>query len=123
MNEIFREILNFWFSGSASENVKHRWFLAAGTAEQTAFDQLVREKFAAHLETALTGAYEAAAARDARSTLALIILLDQLSRHVFRDEPARLVPCDVKASFLAHQSLEVSRPFSGSHVLTVNRNS
>ena len=103
-------ILDFWFNNgaSAAENVKHRWFLAAGTAEQAAFDVVVCERFATQLELALTGAYDASAMLEPRAALALIILLDQFSRHIFRHEPQRLVPCDERAAMLARRALAVS---------------
>ena len=101
------EILEFWFEGSTSDNVKRRWFLATGSAEQAAFDARVCEKYGATLESALTGAFDVEARRSARGTLALVVLLDQLSRHIHRSAPERLVACDERAVALTRHALDV----------------
>ncbi len=71
------EILNFWFEETARE----AWF-----KKDPAFDQQVRERFLATHARARAGDLDGWE-QDADSCLALIILLDQFSRNMFRDSP------------------------------------
>jgi uncharacterized protein (DUF924 family) len=72
------EILTFWF-----DEIDHsRWY-----KKDPAFDRTLAERFGARLEAAKRGELEAWH-ETARGTLALIILLDQFSRNIYRDTPA-----------------------------------
>lgn len=80
------EILKYWFGRVEetifpSPNRTHIWF-----SNDPAVDDEVRSKFAYDIEKAVLGEYN-----DwedfPRSSLALIILLDQFSRHIYRDTP------------------------------------
>lgn len=73
------EVLRFWFGGGETpcERRKH-WF-----AKDGAFDALIRSRFMALHEEAAAGAL-ARWKDDARNCLALIVLLDQFSRNMFR---------------------------------------
>ncbi len=87
-------VLSFWFE----ENSPKQWF-----TEDGAFDDAVRERF---------GPLQARAAdgglmdwrQTARGTLAEIIVLDQFSRNLFRDE-ARAFACDAMALDVAKEAL------------------
>jgi uncharacterized protein (DUF924 family) len=70
------EILEFWFEGDAAE-LREKWF-----EKDAAFDTLCA-RFTAAIRAARAGRYDHWAATP-RGALALIILLDQLSRNVFR---------------------------------------
>jgi uncharacterized protein (DUF924 family) len=84
MNDQYRaaEVLLFWFGGPGEQGKRHkRWF-----EKSEAFDREVLERF--------LGAYEEAAAgrlarwKDTpRDCLALILLLDQFPRNMFRGTP------------------------------------
>ena len=68
-----QDILEFWFGQD-----RKAWF-----EKRTAFDEEIRSRFLVLYETALAGGL--AAWRDApRSCLALVILLDQFPRNMFR---------------------------------------
>jgi uncharacterized protein (DUF924 family) len=70
------EIVSFW-----REAGPHKWF-----DKDDAFDRTIREKFLVVHEAAARG--ERAAWEDsAEGTLALVILLDQFPRNMFRDSP------------------------------------
>jgi uncharacterized protein (DUF924 family) len=84
--ERFEEIIKFWF-GEVDEyvfptaNRTHIWF-----ANDSSVDEEIRSKFFPDLEKAVLGEY-AEWENDSRPSLALILLLDQFSRHVYRDTP------------------------------------
>ena len=84
-------VLRFWFGGVGALDVdlySTRWFVADGTAAQAALDAEVRGRFGALLERAECGALDDWR-RSARGTLALIVVLDQLSRHAHRASQRR----------------------------------
>jgi uncharacterized protein (DUF924 family) len=80
VNEIM-EILRFWFGDSSDPAHESPWFV-----QDAAFDQLCRSGFLADHERAAGGQLESW--KDTPSgTLALILLLDQFPRNLFRGHP------------------------------------
>lgn len=82
--EELTELLDFWFGeldedGMASPEVAQRWWKVDPT-----FDATLRERFGDLYERALRD--ELPWASSARGRLGLILLYDQLSRNLFRDE-------------------------------------
>lgn len=77
MSPAAQDVLAFWF---AEENAVH-WFAA-----DAAFDAQIRERFGAVVETAASGALDSWATLPL-SWLALLILLDQFSRNLYRNDP------------------------------------
>ena len=73
------DILDFWFEGDAAAQ-RDKWF-----EKDAAFDTLCA-RFTAAIRDARGGRFDFWAATP-RGALALIILLDQLSRNVFRGSP------------------------------------
>ncbi|HEX7031192.1 MAG TPA: DUF924 family protein [Gammaproteobacteria bacterium] len=101
------DVLDFWFGGvsrsdgddaAGSENPFQRWF---GGAD--AFDAEIRERFGALIDTALEGGL-ADWEDDVPSRLALILLLDQFPRNVFR-RTARAFAGDERALGLARRTV------------------
>jgi uncharacterized protein (DUF924 family) len=96
------EILDFWFGREGEEDYgefRETWF-----TKDPEFDREVRDRF--------EGAYEEAAAGrlehwkdEARSCLALIILLDQFTRNMFRGDP-KTYATDDKAREAARHAVE-----------------
>jgi uncharacterized protein (DUF924 family) len=96
------EILDFWFGREGEEGYgefREAWF-----TKDPEFDREVRDRF--------EGAYEEAAAGrlehwkdEARSCLALIILLDQFTRNMFRGDP-KTYATDDKALEAARHAVE-----------------
>lgn len=79
------DVLHFWFSDDA----RSRWF-----ARDEAFDALVRRKFAVLYEHVRDGAH--ADWKDSpRGLLALIIVLDQFPRNMFRESPQAFASDDL----------------------------
>lgn len=77
MEPRYQEILDFWFSPQADRKL---WF---GADEAT--DRLVREKFLIDLDDAVAGKFKAWEDKP-ESAIALIVLLDQFSLQLYREE-------------------------------------
>ena len=88
-------VLRFWFDETAPE----RWF-----RKDAAFDQSVRERFAATHEKVNNLALDDCLA-DAATALAAVIVLDQFSRNMFRGTP-RAFASDPKALSLAQAAID-----------------
>jgi len=94
-------ILDFWFDRRAGEPLVHRkaWF-----EKNAAFDEEIRSRFGAAVETALADGF-ADWAGDAEGALALLILLDQFPRNLFRGE-AKAFAGDARARNIARQAVD-----------------
>jgi uncharacterized protein (DUF924 family) len=84
--ERYNTINEFWFGRVEqtivpSERRAKVWF-----GEDAAIDTEIRQSFSDDLDKAVTGEYDNWIAHP-RGQLALIILLDQFSRHIYRDTP------------------------------------
>ncbi|MBW3568031.1 MAG: DUF924 domain-containing protein [Proteobacteria bacterium] len=99
-----KDVLEFWFGDAAGgdeaalQDAFSRWF-GGGDA----FDTEIEERFGVHIETALSGGlvdWES----DVRSRLALVILLDQFPRNVFR-RTAKAFAGDDRAIQLARDAV------------------
>lgn len=99
------EVLDFWFDrqpGAAAHTpLPHRkaWF-----EKDAAFDDQIRSRFAAAVETALAEGY-ADWTETAEGALALLILLDQFPRNLFRGE-AKAFAGDARARIVARQAVD-----------------
>ncbi len=75
------EVVTFWFEGDAKARLA-RWFRGG-----PALDAAIRERFGELIDLAVDGELDAWR-ETARGSLALIVLLDQLTRNVHRGSPA-----------------------------------
>ena len=71
------EVLAFWFEEAKSE----QWY-----KKDPAFDEAIRDRFESTIAAALAGKLDSWA-DDVDGCLALIILLDQFTRNIYRDTP------------------------------------
>jgi uncharacterized protein (DUF924 family) len=78
-----KEILNFWFGEDPDDPFQNqsRWW-----KKDPALDQEIRERFGADLKKAVHGELNSWM-KSAEGGLALVILLDQFSRNMFRGKP------------------------------------
>jgi uncharacterized protein (DUF924 family) len=93
-----QDVLDFWFGGRGSQQfgrARGFWF-----SKSAATDAEIAGRFAAAVEAALRGELRPWADGDARDALALILLLDQFTRSIFRDS-ARAFAGDDAALALA----------------------
>jgi uncharacterized protein (DUF924 family) len=101
MDAIALEVLAFWFGAPGSpEHGRSRdvWF-----RKDAAFDDAIRTRFGAAVETAIAGGFadwDAAA----EGALAHVLLLDQFTRNVFRDTP-RAFAGDARALAIAEAAV------------------
>ena len=94
-------VLEFWFGGaSIDELYDTRWFVADKSPSQLKLDAEVRERFGDLLSRAERGELTSWS-NSARGVLALIVVLDQLSRHAHRGDRAQIEANDVEALRLA----------------------
>jgi uncharacterized protein (DUF924 family) len=107
------EILEFWFGAGSDPAHERLWF-----AQDAAFDQACRAGFLADHERAAAGELESWKEAPS-SALALILLLDQFPRNIFRNKP-RAFATDPKARAIAKDAVvrrfdlalpPVQRPF------------
>ena len=90
------DVLGFWFA----PGMKERWFV-----KDPAFDLEVREALGALYERAAAGTLDGWG-ETGRGALALVILLDQAPRNLFRDDP-RAFATDAAALAVTRRALEL----------------
>jgi uncharacterized protein (DUF924 family)/glutathione S-transferase len=108
------EVLSFWFGAPASSEAElmskvQRWFRGG-----LALDAEIKARFATTVEAALAGKLDTWA-ETARGRLALVLLLDQFTRNLFRGDP-RTHAGDQKAQRLALQAFESGTDGSLGHL-------
>lgn len=100
--DLSQRILDFWFGTPGSADYgesRPEWFEADDT-----FDADIRSRFREHFDRAVRGELDFMA-NDPQSCLALIILLDQFSRNMFRGS-AQAFAADEKALAYARTAVE-----------------
>lgn len=97
------DVLEFWFGpelgGPFPDELRQRWFRGG-----EAFDREIRERFAADVERAARGELEDWAGTP-RGRLALVLLLDQFTRNIYRGD-GKAFACDARAEQLAIEGVE-----------------
>jgi uncharacterized protein (DUF924 family) len=95
------DVLEFWFGAPGSDEhglMRKCWF-----EKDPAFDEEIRRRFLTLLDEAAAGRLDGWADRP-ESLLALIVLLDQFPRNLFRNTP-RAFATDARALALAQQAV------------------
>ncbi|OQS06556.1 tRNA(Ile)-lysidine synthase [Thraustotheca clavata] len=95
------EVLAFWFEGYQKEIYRTKWFPANGSEIQAQTDQLITTKFSALLQAAERRELHENWCSKKESFVALIVLLDQFSRHIYRHDADKRAANDVLALELA----------------------
>ena len=83
------DVIDFWFGAPGSDErgtARLRWFGKDPSIDPVTYDQTIRETFLATYEAINDGSLEHWLASP-DGALALILVLDQFSRHMFRGEP------------------------------------
>ena len=96
MEALATEILDFWFGDRT--RAREEWFRI-----DPAFDAAIRVRFGAAVDAALTGAFATWTAGP-QGALAVVVLLDQFTRNLFRDTP-RMFAGDAQALAVAQAAL------------------
>ena len=84
-------VLEFWFGGDLKKNYSTKWF-ATGTAQADA-DEAIISQFGLTLQQAEQGELEHWKS-DTAGCIALIVVLDQFSRHAYRNLPRENIDRD-----------------------------
>lgn len=107
-------MLNLWFGEAPGAGFREVWF-----SRDEAFDREIRERFEGLYTEAATGALDGWR-EDARSCLALVILLDQFPRNMFGGVP-RMYATDPKAvataAYAVERGYDLDLPATGSGFL------
>ncbi len=93
----YQDILSFWFE----ESTPAQWF-----EKNIAFDEAIRTRFAAIHTQAVAGELVSWRDAGAQGRLAEIIVIDQFSRNLFRDDP-RQFAADTIALVLAQEAISL----------------
>lgn len=100
------DVLEFWFGSTMgatpTEEQRKQWW-----EKDPAFDQEIRDRFGALFEQACAGQLDDWGATP-RGTLALVILLDQFSRNLYRGDP-RSWAHDAKAQSIVRKALDAGQ--------------
>eukprot|EP00051_Salpingoeca_urceolata_P022629 m.373159 g.373159 ORF g.373159 m.373159 type:complete len:676 (+) comp19996_c0_seq23:256-2283(+) len=95
-------VLRYWCGGDPATNAKHKWFASVGSLQQTRMDAEVTEQYSDLLAKAERGELEQWH-NSPRTLAALIIVLDQFSRHIHRSHRSRVDENDKRALALAQK--------------------
>jgi len=101
------EVLSFWFQGDLDFNYKTKWFPSGDKdgVGQKAADKEITKRFASTLEAAVSGTLSVPWQENSpETTLALVLVLDQFSRHVWRNDPDR----DAKVSVTDSLAVQIT---------------
>src|SRR5687767_10163973 len=97
------EVLDFWLGAPAADAETFKQKLRCWYMGGPELDREIRERFGADVERAIAGELDGWT-DEPKGTLALVILLDQFTRSVFRDD-ARMYAGDARARVLAELAL------------------
>jgi uncharacterized protein (DUF924 family) len=97
-------VLGFWFGALDSDGLPPPAFVKRWFEPPEGFDEEVREIFGSAVEDALAGKLDDWA-RQPRGRLALVLLLDQLTRNIYRDTE-RAFAGDAQALALALEAID-----------------
>ena len=89
-------VITYWFDGEFSELLSSRWFVQPNSGAQRALDAHITRAFGPLLQRAERDELHSWQ-RTPRGRLALILLLDQFSRHVHRGTRERVEQNDARA--------------------------
>lgn len=103
MPEAVAQILNFWFDDPATANSAYGKERRVWFYKDPAFDQRIRDQFMDVYKQARQGIYTEWM-QTHRGALALIVLLDQFSRNMFRGTP-RSFEADTQALSVAQSAI------------------
>jgi len=96
MDALAADILDFWFGDRAG--ARDVWF-----RKDAAFDDMIRARFGAAVDAAVGGAFAEWTAHPA-GALAVVLLVDQFTRNLFRDT-ARMFSGDARALAVAESAV------------------
>ena len=106
-----REVLSFWIGAPAVGPAELEAKMVRAFRGGAAFDEEVRERFGATVEAAQRGELDGWS-RTLEGRLALVIVLDQLARNVYRDDPrayagdSAAIPMGMRETYVSGRLLQ-----------------
>jgi uncharacterized protein (DUF924 family) len=85
-NSEVTDVLNFWFGGNIDTNYKTKWFPSGNEELRITIDNEITARYSALLDRAVNGELDMWM-NSIYSCVALIVILDQFSRHIYRSLP------------------------------------
>eukprot|EP00123_Amoebidium_parasiticum_P004758 comp16043_c0_seq1/m.13527 comp16043_c0_seq1/g.13527 ORF comp16043_c0_seq1/g.13527 comp16043_c0_seq1/m.13527 type:complete len:652 (-) comp16043_c0_seq1:27-1982(-) len=105
LDPVAKDVLDFWYGDGIRECYKRKWFSDMGTAHQNELDAEVMNRFGEVLKQAERGELSGWT-NSPRGLLALVLVLDQFSRHIYRGTgDPQLNINDAAALSLSHQAV------------------
>ena len=115
--EKVNSVVSYWFDGNQQVNYRTKWFPEGNSEIQSKADSDVNEKFGGYLSDAIENKLQHWE-QNTKSCIALIIVLDQLSRHIFR---LQKLSSDASERLLADsKALEIAKRFHSNPLVTLN---
>ncbi|CAH0482424.1 unnamed protein product [Peronospora belbahrii] len=84
MNEEAQDVLRYWFDGDQMETYRLKWFPTQGSIKQQQTDREIAHRFGPLLTQAEAGELNSWRFESPETCVALILVLDQFSRHIYR---------------------------------------
>ena len=81
-DELIKRIHAYWFHGNLKDQYRSKWFPSSDIQRRA--DEEISQTFSATLTRALNGDFDSWRCRSLKASIALVIVLDQFSRHIFR---------------------------------------
>lgn len=103
-----QKVLSYWFAGDQQVNYKTKWFPDGSTALQAQADSHVQENFGELFLSAIEGQLQHWQ-HDTKGCVALIVVLDQFSRHICRLKGKELAAQEQKRA--DELALEIAKDF------------
>ena len=103
-----QKVLSYWFAGDQQVNYKTKWFPDGSTALQAQADSHVQENFGELFLSAIEGQLQLWQ-HDTKGCVALIVVLDQFSRHICRLKGKELAAQEQKRA--DELALEIAKNF------------
>ena len=103
-SKLAQRVRDFWFGPEGSDvfgSARPEWF-----KKDPVFDDAIRAEFGSDVDAALVGDLDALGDDNAQDCLALLILLDQFPRNLFRGQ-ARAFAGDERALMLANWAIDI----------------
>lgn len=85
-NQIIENILSFWFGDIEKDKLPEEDYIKRWWVKDSDFDRVIKSRFEGYLNIAIDNNLDSLE-KTPEGTLALIILLDQFSRNMYRDSP------------------------------------
>ena len=110
------DVFSFWFDGDQQVNYRTKWFPEGNSEIQFAADNEIQNRFGSYLADAVDRKLDYLE-NTSRSCVALIVILDQFSRHIYRLK--KLPPDATERTATDSLALQLSKRFHSNPITTL----